>query len=307
MRLSTFAVTVSLQSPLLETHLPGMKLFSRGKVRDLYEVDDRLLIVATDRISAFDFVLASGIPDKGRILTQMSVFWFHFLGELVPTHFLSAALQDYPRELHVHGEQLQGRSMLVQRTQPLPIECVARGFLAGSGWKDYRQTGRICGIPLPSGLRESEALPEPIFTPATKATSGHDINISFDEMVERVGAPLAEKLRSLTLLLYQRAADYARSRGLLIADTKFEFGRVGERLLLIDEALTPDSSRFWAADSYRPGRPQPAFDKQFVRDYLEQSSWNKQPPAPALPPEVIRATRERYLEAYRRLTGSELN
>lgn len=299
-------MSVSLQSPLLETHLPGAKLFARGKVRDLYEVNGRLLIVATDRISAFDFVLGSGIPDKGRVLTQLSVFWFRFLGDVVPTHFITASVEDYPEELRRSREQLEGRSMLVHRTQPVPIECVARGYLAGSGWKDYQKTGSVCGIPLPAGLRESEALPEPIFTPATKAASGHDINISFDEMVRRVGARQAEELRSLTLRLYRRAADYARTRGLLIADTKFEFGTRGDELLLIDEVLTPDSSRFWGMDTYQPGRSQPSFDKQFVRDYLEQSGWNKQPPAPALPAEVIQATRERYREAYRRLTGMEL-
>ena len=296
-----------MHPPLLQTNLPGVRFFGRGKVRDLYEVGDRLLIVATDRISAFDCVLASGIPDKGRVLTQLSAFWFEFLQREVPTHFLTAAVDEYPSALHPHREQLQGRSMLVRRTQPVPIECVARGYLAGSGWKDYQNTGQVCGIPLPTGLRESEALPEPIFTPATKATSGHDLNISFDEMVSHVGGPLAERLRALTLALYGRAADYARARGLLIADTKFEFGTRGEELLLIDEALTPDSSRFWAADTYQPGRSQPAFDKQFVRDYLERSGWNKQPPAPALPPEVIESTRARYREAYRRLTGRELD
>lgn len=297
----------TLQSPLRQTHLPGVKLFARGKVRDLYEINDRLLIVATDRISAFDFVLASEIPDKGRVLTQLSVFWFATLGDLGPTHFLTANLNEFPEELRPHRAQLDGRSMLVVKTQPVPIECVARGYLAGSGWKDYQKTGSICGVKLPAGLRESDALPEPIFTPATKAPSGHDINISFDEMVSRIGGPLAEQLRSLTLALYQRAADTARARGLLIADTKFEFGLRDPRVLLIDEVLTPDSSRFWAADTYQPGQPQPAFDKQFVRDYLERSGWNKQPPAPPLPPDVIQATRERYLEAYRRLTGRALS
>ena len=284
-----------------------MKLLSRGKVRDLYEVDARLLIVATDRISAFDFVLGSEIPDKGRVLTQLSVFWFRELRSLVETHFLTATVDDYPEELRPHRAQLEGRSMLVVKTEPVMVECVARGYLAGSGWKDYQKTGAVCGLQLPAGLRESDALPEPIFTPATKATSGHDINISFDQMVELVGGALAEQLRSLTLGIYQHASRVARERGLLIADTKFEFGRQGGRTLLIDEVLTPDSSRFWAADTYRPGEPQPAFDKQFVRDYLERSGWNKQPPAPALPPDVVQATRKRYLEAYRRLTGKELS
>jgi len=299
-------MSTTLHTPLRETHLPGFTLVSRGKVRDLYAVDDRLLIVATDRISAFDFILGSEIPDKGRVLTQLSVFWFGQLRDLVETHFLTADANAYPRELQAHRAQLEGRSMLVVKTEPVLVECVARGYLAGSGWKDYQKTGAICGIKLPPGLRESDALPEPLFTPATKAASGHDINISFEEMVERVGGALAEQLRTLTLRIYRRASELARARGLLIADTKFEFGRREARVLLIDEVLTPDSSRFWAADSYRPGQSQPAFDKQFVRDYLERSGWNKQPPAPALPPDVIQATRERYLEAYRRLTGMEL-
>jgi len=300
-------VSATLETPLRETHLPGFTLLSRGKVRDLYAVDDRLLIVATDRISAFDFILGSEIPDKGRVLTQLSVFWFEQLRGLTETHFLTADVNAYPRALQAHRAQLEGRSMLVVKTEPVLVECVARGYLAGSGWKDYQQTGAICGIKLPAGLRESDALPEPLFTPATKAASGHDLNISFDEMVARVGGPLAERLRALTLKIYRRANELARARGLLIADTKFEFGRREAGVLLIDEVLTPDSSRFWAADSYQPGRAQPAFDKQFVRDWLERSGWNKQPPAPALPPDVIQATRERYLEAYRRLTGKGLS
>ncbi len=299
-------MTLAVESPLLETHLAGAPLIGRGKVRDLYQADDQLLIVATDRISAFDYVLGTGIPDKGRVLTQLSLFWFDFLRDLTPTHFITADLNAYPEPLRAHRRELEGRSMLVHRTQPVPIECVARGYLSGSGWKDYQQTDVVCGIRLPAGLRESDTLPQPIFTPATKAASGHDENISFDEMVRRVGGALAEELRARTLRLYQRAAAYARSRGLLIADTKFEFGHRNDQLLLIDEVLTPDSSRFWALDSYRPGGPQPSFDKQFVRDYLEQSGWNKQPPAPALPAPVVQATRERYLEAYRRLTGREL-
>ena len=300
-------MSATFETPLRETHLPGFTLLSRGKVRDLYAVDDRLLIVATDRISAFDFILGSEIPDKGRVLTQLSVFWFEQLRGLTETHFLTADVDAYPRALQAHRAQLEGRSMLVVKTEPVLVECVARGYLAGSGWKDYQQTGAICGIKLPAGLRESDALPEPLFTPATKAASGHDLNISFDEMVARVGGPLAERLRALTLKIYRRANELARARGLLIADTKFEFGRREAGVLLIDEVLTPDSSRFWAADSYQPGRAQPAFDKQFVRDWLERSGWNKQPPAPALPPDVIQATRERYLEAYRRLTGKELS
>ena len=296
----------TLPSPLLETNFAGACFFSRGKVRDLYAVDSRLLIVATDRISAFDFVLASGIPDKGRVLTQLSVFWFEFLRDTVATHFLTADPAAYPGALAPYREQLEGRSMLVQHTRPAPVECVVRGYLAGSGWKDYQKTGSVCGVALPAGLRESDPLPEPIFTPATKATTGHDINISFDEVAARIGGPLAEQLRERSLRVYQRAADYARTRGLLIADTKFEFGTVGEKILLIDEVLTPDSSRFWGADAYKPGQPQPAFDKQFVRDYLEESGWNKQPPAPGLPPDVIEATRQRYRAAFRLLTGREL-
>lgn len=301
----------TLHTLLLKTELPGVEPFARGKVRDLYALGDRLLIVASDRISAFDVVLLSGIPDKGRVLTQLSVFWFEFLRDLVPTHFLTATVDEFPQAARRHRAQLEGRAMLVRRAQVVPIECVVRGYLAGSGWKEYRQTGRICGVQLPAGLRESEQLPEPIFTPATKATSGHDQNISFDQMAQQVGGALAEELRSLSLGIFRKAADYTSSRGLLLADTKFEFGHeVGsegsQRLLLVDEVLTPDSSRFWAADGYQPGRSQPPFDKQLVRDYLEKSGWNKQPPAPSLPPDIIEATRERYREAYRRLTGREL-
>ena len=291
---------------IIETNLPGIQLFARGKVRDIYVVDQRLLIVATDRISAFDYVLASGIPDKGKLLTQLSVFWFNFLREVVETHFISLRPEDFPVALAPHRDILRGRSMLVERAQPVPVECVVRGYLSGSAWKDYQATGSICGIRLPAGLEESARLLEPLFTPATKASSGHDINIGFDEVVQRVGGALAEELRALSLRVYRKAADYASSRGILIADTKFEFGRVGNRVLLIDEVLTPDSSRFWAAETYRPGQPQASFDKQPVRDYLERSGWNKQPPAPALPPDVIEATRARYREAYRRLTGQEL-
>ncbi len=284
-----------------------MEPISRGKVRDLYEVGDKLLIVATDRISAFDYILASGIPDKGRVLNQLSIFWFDLLREVVATHFITARLEDYPAALRAQAEQLEGRSMLVHRTRPVPIECVAREYLAGSGWKEYQQTGAVCGLQLPAGLRESDALPEPIFTPATKAATGHDINISFEETAAQIGQPLAGKLRDLTLEIYRRASEYARARGIIIADTKFEFGLLGDKVLLIDEVLTPDSSRFWGVDSYVPGQPQPSFDKQFVRDYLERSGWNKQPPAPALPAEIVEATRQRYREAYRRLTGRELD
>ena len=286
-----------------ETHLPGLRLHSRGKVRDLYEFGDRLLIVATDRLSAFDVVLPTPIPDKGRVLTQLSLFWFDKLRDVVPNHVLGTAL---PQELAASREELEGRAMLVRRTEPIPVECVVRGYLAGSGWKEYRPTGKICGLALPPGLRESEKLPEPIFTPATKATSGHDENIPFEEVARRVGRELAERLRDVSLELYRRAAAYAGPRGILLADTKFEFGLLKGELIWIDEALTPDSSRFWPAAGYQPGRAQPSFDKQYVRDYLERMGWSKQPPAPELSPEVVAATRLRYREAYRLLTGHEL-
>ncbi len=291
---------------ILETNLPGIKLLSRGKVRDIYEVGDELLIVATDRISAFDYILPTGIPRKGEVLTQLSLFWFDFLKDVVPTHIITADVDAYPEPLPQFRDQLAGRSMLVTRAEMLPIECVARGYLAGSGWKDYQRTGAVCGVELPPGLQESSQLPEPIFTPATKATSGHDINISFEEAAGMVGRGVAEKVRDLTLDIYSRAAEYARERGIIIADTKFEFGFVDGELVLADEVLTPDSSRFWPADEYEPGRPQRSFDKQYVRDYLESVHWDKKPPAPALPPEVARNTSEKYLEAYRRLSGKEL-
>ena len=289
-----------------ETNLPGVELLARGKVRDIYALGDRLLIAATDRISAFDYVLPTGIPDKGRVLTQLSIFWLEFLREVVPTHFLTASVDEYPEPLPRYREQLEGRSMLVRRARMLDVECVARGYLAGSGWKDYRQTGSLCGVRLPAGLRESDRLPAPLFTPATKAQTGHDENISFEAVVSQVGNELALRLRDLTLEIYQRAAAYAESRGILIADTKFEFGLVEGGLLLADEVLTPDSSRFWPAESYRPGGAQPSYDKQYVRDYLESIRWNKQPPAPPLPPEVAARTSEKYKEAYRALTGREL-
>ena len=291
---------------ILETNLPGVDLHSRGKVRDVYRVDDRLLIVATDRLSAFDCVLPTGIADKGRVLTQLSVFWFDFLKTVTPTHFLSASLDDYPAPLRAFRDQLEGRSMLVKRAEMVQIECVARGYLAGSGWKEYRETGAVCGIRLPSGLRESDRLPEAIFTPATKAQTGHDENISFERMVSITGASLAQRLRDLTLEIYTRASEYGRSRGILIADTKFEFGMVDGELILGDEVLTPDSSRFWPLDEYQPGRSQNSYDKQYVRDYLESIHWNKQPPAPPLPAETTRKTSEKYREAYRLLTGRPL-
>jgi phosphoribosylaminoimidazole-succinocarboxamide synthase len=288
-----------------ETNFPGLQLVSRGKVRDLYELGDDLLLVATDRLSAFDVVLPTPIPDKGRVLTQLSLFWFKTLGDIVPHHVLSAT--DFPAPASAYRQQLAGRSMLCRKTRPVPIECVVRGYLAGSGWKDYRATGKVCGVALPPGLCESDRLSAPIFTPATKATAGHDENISFDEVVARVGGDRAEELRSLSLQIYRRAAAYAEPRGILIADTKFEFGLVGDELIWIDEALTPDSSRFWPARGYQPGRSQPSFDKQYVRDYLESIDWNKQPPGPQLPPEVVERTRAKYREAYRLLAGLELS
>ncbi|MCC7235700.1 MAG: phosphoribosylaminoimidazolesuccinocarboxamide synthase [Bryobacterales bacterium] len=291
---------------LLESRLPGFDLVSRGKVRDVYAAGGDLLIVATDRISAFDYILQTGIEDKGRVLTQLSIFWFDFLKDLVPTHFLTADVSLYPVPLRAFRGQLEGRSMLVRRAEMIDVECVARGYLSGSGWKDYKATGEVCGISLPAGLRESERLPEPIYTPASKASSGHDENIGIDEVVRRVGPETAARLRDLTLAIYNKAAAYALTRGIILADTKFEFGFVGGILTLGDEVLTPDSSRFWPADSYEPGHAQPSFDKQYVRDYLESIRWNKQPPAPALPPEVASSTSGKYREAYRILTGKSL-
>jgi phosphoribosylaminoimidazole-succinocarboxamide synthase len=290
---------------VLQTDFPGLKLRGRGKVRDIYELGDRLLIVATDRLSAFDVVLPTPIPDKGRVLTQLSMFWFEKLADIVPHHVISA--MEFPGELAPYRDSLDGRAMLVRRTEPIPIECVARGYLSGSGWKDYQKTGTVCGIPLPAGLRESDRLPEPLFTPSTKATTGHDENISFAETVTRVGRPLAERLRDTSLAIYRRAAEYAAARGIIIADTKFEFGLIGEQLIWIDEALTSDSSRFWPGDQYAPGKAQPSFDKQFVRDYLERIGWNKRPPAPILPAEVVTGTRDKYREAYQRITGRALD
>ena len=293
---------------LLRTDFSGLKLHASGKVRDVYNVDqDYLLFVATDRISAFDYILASGIPNKGRVLTQISLFWFQFLKDVVPNHVATADLSQYPAALAPYANDLRGRSMLVRRADMFPIECVARGYLSGSGWKEYQATGAVCGIPLPKGLLESDKLPEPIFTPATKATTGHDENIPFERAAEILGLDLAIRLRDLTLSIYNKAADYALQRGIIIADTKFEFGRTAAGITLADEVLTPDSSRFWPADKYQPGKAQESFDKQYVRDYLESILWNKQPPAPALPPEVAQRTSDKYVEAYRRLTGRELN
>jgi phosphoribosylaminoimidazole-succinocarboxamide synthase len=295
-----------LDTVILNTELPGIEKHAQGKVRDVYRVDGRLLIVATDRISAFDYILPTGIPDKGKVLTQLSIFWFDFLREVTPTHFLTANVDEYPPELRKFRGQLEGRSMLVKRAQMVEIECVARGYLAGSGWKEYRAQGTVCGIPLPTGLHESDRLPEPIFTPSTKAVTGHDENISFEVMCSVVGADLGARLRDLTLRIYSRAAAYAETRGVIIADTKFEFGFVDGELVLGDEVLTPDSSRFWPAESYQPGGPQFSYDKQYVRDYLESIHWDKKPPAPPLPAEVAGKTSEKYRQAYRVLTGAEL-
>ena len=293
-----------VQRTIKETRFGGIQPVARGKVRDIYELGDRLLIVATDRLSAFDVILPTPIPDKGRVLTQLSLFWFDLLKSVIPNHVLSGT--EFPEPFAAHRDELAGRSVVVRKTKPLPIECVVRGYLSGSGWKDYHATGKVCGIALPSGLRESDRLPEPIFTPATKATTGHDENISLDQAAALVGGPLAEKVRATSFEIYRRAAAHAEPSGIILADTKFEFGLLGGELIWIDEALTPDSSRFWPADQYKPGGPQPSFDKQYVRDYLEQIRWNKRPPAPALPPEIVEATRAKYREAYRILTGREL-
>jgi len=288
-----------------QTDFRGLKLRGRGKVRDIYELGDRLLIVATDRLSAFDVVLPSPIPDKGRVLTQLSLFWFDRLSAVVPNHVISG--KDFGGELAPYAASLDGRAMLVRRTEALPIECVVRGYISGSGWKDYQKTGSICGIPLAAGLRESDKLPEPIFTPSTKATSGHDENISFDQAAQAIGRALAEKLRDTSITLYRKGAEHAASCGIILADTKFEFGLLNGELIWIDEALTPDSSRFWPASEYAPGKPQPSFDKQYVRDYLERIGWNKQPPAPVLPADIVAATRDRYREAYQRITSHALD
>jgi phosphoribosylaminoimidazole-succinocarboxamide synthase len=296
-----------LDSVLLRTDYPELELHASGKVRDVYNLDqDHLLFVATDRLSAFDYILATGIPNKGRILTQISLFWFDFLKDIVPNHVVTADVNRYPAAIRKHADELRGRSMVVMRAEMCPVECVARGYLSGSGWKEYQETGTVCGIKLPPGLKESDQLPEPLFAPATKASTGHDINISFEEMCQRVDPELSRQLRDITLRIYKKAADYARQRGIIIADTKFEFGQTAQGITLVDEVLTPDSSRFWPADTYQPGKAQDSYDKQYVRDYLEEIRWNKQPPAPALPQEVARRTSEKYLEAYRQLTGREL-
>jgi phosphoribosylaminoimidazole-succinocarboxamide synthase len=294
------------QSVLTETRLPGVKLFSRGKVRDVYEAGDgQLLVVATDRLSAFDVVMREGIPGKGWVLTQLSCFWFEMFGKSFPNHFLTSKLADYPSQLQPYADQLEGRSMLALKAEPFPVECVVRGYLAGSGLKEYHATRSVCGIELPAGLAEGSKLERPIFTPATKAQTGHDENITWAEMVSTVGREVAEKLRESSLELYAKGRDYAAGRGIIIADTKFEWGRKGNDIILIDEALTPDSSRFWPQQGYKPGQPQPSFDKQFVRDYLESLHWNKQPPPPPLPPDVVGKTSEKYRQAYSLLTGQD--
>jgi len=296
----------SASTALLESHLPGVRLWRRGKVRDVYDLGDALLVVATDRLSAFDVVLPTGIPGKGVVLTQLSLFWFDLLKDVMPNHVLTAEASAYPAALLPFQEQLAGRSMLVTKTEPLPVECVVRGYLSGSGFKDYRATGAVCGLALPPGLRESDRLPQPIFTPATKAETGHDQNIPFAGMEKLVGAERAAEARARSLEIYRRGREHAESRGILLADTKFEFGTRDGQLVWIDEALTPDSSRFWPKDAYLPGGPQKSFDKQFVRDWLEAQPWDKRPPGPALPEEVVQRTRAKYVEAYERLSGRKL-
>ena len=293
---------------LLKTDLGATPLIGRGKVRDLYRVGDALLLVATDRISAFDHVLATGIPGKGKILTQISLFWFDLVRDIVPNHLIATRVEDFPAELHVYADQLEGRSMLVRRAQMFPVECVARGYIAGSGWKEYKASGTVCGIKLPAGLEDGSRLPEPLFTPSTKSQDGtHDENIPFSAVEKAVGAEVAQQLRKLTLAIYEKANKHAESRGLILADTKFEFGLTDDGIVLADEVLTPDSSRFWEASAWKPGGPQPSFDKQFVRDYLESIHWNKRAPAPGLPDEVVERTLQKYLEAFRRLTGRNLD
>ena len=290
---------------VLRIEIPQLKVFKRGKVRDIFDTGDNFIIVATDRISAFDSVMPNGIPDKGKILTQLSVFWFNFTKDIVSNHLISADIKDYPNRYQM--EVLAGRSMLVKKTRVLPIECVVRGYLSGSGWSDYQKTGAICGIKLPAGLKESDKLPEPIFTPTSKADFGHDLPVTMQGVIDKIGKEGAEFVRDKTLAVYKAAADHALTKGIIIADTKFEFGQLpDDSIILIDEILTPDSSRFWPADKYQVGKSQPSYDKQFVRDYLESIKWNKEPPAPPLPPEVVKKTREKYLEAYKRLTGKEV-
>ncbi len=291
---------------LLTTELKGLKLFKRGKVRDVYDLGDSLLIISTDRISCFDVILPEGIPDKGKVLTKLSDFWFDFIKDITPHHLITSDINKFPKELEPYKEILNGRSMLVKKTEPIPVECVVRGYLSGSGWKDYKNTGVVGGIKLPAGLKESDRLPSPIFSPATKEEKGHDINVTEQNVSESVGKDKTARLKKLSLSIYEKASRYAEKKGIIIADTKFEFGVFQNKIILIDEALTPDSSRFWPKDMYKPGHPQPSFDKQFVRDYLETLDWDKTPPAPSLPQEIIRKTRKKYLQALFMLTGERL-
>lgn len=289
-----------------DANLPGLTLFSRGKVRDIYAIDDKLLMVATDRISAFDVILPTEIPDKGKVLTALSVYWFEVMKDIVPNHLITTEVERFPAVCQPYKSQLEGRTMLVKKSHPAPVECIVRGYLVGSGWKDYQRTGTVCGIPLPRGLNEASRLDEPIFTPSTKAAVGaHDVNITFAEMAEKIGQARAERMRDVTIAIYNRARDIAEKKGIIIADTKLEFGIEGNDIILIDEVLTPDSSRFWPADGYTPGKTPDSFDKQYVRDYLLSLNWDMRPPAPTLPPEIVRKTQEKYNEALRRLTQSQ--
>jgi phosphoribosylaminoimidazole-succinocarboxamide synthase len=292
---------------LLETSIPYLKLHNKGKVREIFEIDGNLLLVATDRISAFDVILPNGIPHKGKVLTQMSEFWFELIGELTENHLITTSIDEIDKITEEDRDLLRGRSMLVKKVEVIPVECIVRGYIAGSGWKDYKKNNAICGISLPGDLKESDKLPEPIFTPSTKAESGHDENISFEEAVNITGRELAEEIRKKSIAIYKKASEYALTKGIIISDTKFEWGKYGDKVILIDEVLTPDSSRFWPLESYSPGKPQPSFDKQFVRDYLESCGWDKNPPPPSLPEDIIRTTSEKYLEAYTKLTGKEIS
>ncbi len=292
---------------LLETSIPYLKLHNKGKVREIFEIDGNLLLVATDRISAFDVILPNGIPHKGKVLTQMSEFWFELIGELTENHLITTSIDEIDKITEEDRDLLRGRSMLVKKVEVIPVECIVRGYIAGSGWKDYKKNNAICGISLPGDLKESDKLPEPIFTPSTKAESGHDENISFEEAVNITGRELAEEIRQKSIAIYKKASEYALTKGIIISDTKFEWGKYGDKVILIDEVLTPDSSRFWPMESYSPGKPQPSFDKQFVRDYLESCGWDKNPPPPSLPEDIIRTTSEKYLEAYTKLTGKEIS
>lgn len=295
-----------MQTPLLDIELPGIKPFKKGKVRNVFDLGDSLLLVASDRISAFDVIMPNGVPDKGAILTQISLFWFDFTKNIIKNHVVESRVENFPSPLKPYAEKLAKRSVIGKKAKLIPVECVVRGYLSGSGWKEYQNSQSICGIKLPSGLKESEKLPEPIFTPTTKADAGHDLNITFAEVVDQIGKETADFIRDKTIAIYKACADYADKKGILIADTKFEFGTVGKDIILIDEILTPDSSRFWPKDQYRVGQSQPSYDKQYLRDWLESIKWNKEPPAPNLPPAVVEKTREKYLEAYKRLTGKNM-